>query len=181
MRRILRLTVLLVITLISSNAMKNVGAQEVVDVPAYVFQDPGEVVAVIDGDTIVVEWSQRFKDQVRIASADTPELKPEVNCLAAFAVESTAWAYNVLLGRTVWLSMTGETQDGEPVVRHGNRVLARVYLDPDRQTDFGRILVAQGFAEALEKFPVGEKYQPLEDEAKQAKRGRWGKCPESTM
>jgi endonuclease YncB( thermonuclease family) len=138
-----------------------------VPVPPFVFLEPAQVIRVIDGDTFIARWENGHKERIRPAGVDAPELSGH----ECFAVEATVWASNFLLLRWIWLSPVEQPRD-----RYG-RVLGKVYLDSSRTADFGRIMVSQGFAEAMEQYPTGQELQPLEEEAREAKRGMWGSCP----
>jgi|GEM_PF-981043 len=136
-------------------------------VPDFVFREPAQVIRIIDADTFVAYWQNGHKERIRPAGWDAPELK-SYEC---FAVESTVWISNLLLNRWIWLAPVEQPRD-----RYG-RVLAKVYLDSSYTAHLGKIMVSQGFAEAMEEYPTGQELQPLEEEARAARRGIWGNCP----
>jgi len=61
-----------------------------------------------------------------------------------------------------------------------DRLLAFVYLDPERLALFQAIMVAQGLARVdirhPEEMSFKEKMEQLQAEAKAAARGLWGTC-----
>lgn len=131
------------------------------------FTDPALVFNIIDGDTFDVRYASGKVERVRPAGMDTPEVSPP----ECFFQQATDYARAILLNQWVWLS---PAPDGPRDVF--GRLLARVHLSSDRTAEFNKIMISQGYAEADERFPVGIELQPLEDEAKAAKRGMWEAC-----
>ena len=120
------------------------------------------VTQVIDGDTIIIDTSQR----VRYIGIDTPEVHPQPE-----ACGMEAWETNRRLveGKKVRLE-----QDVSETDRYG-RLLRYVYVD---ETFVNAELVRLGLAEAR-AYPPDTKYQDrleqLEREAREAGRGMWAK------
>lgn len=168
-------TMLLFIALPYSSLAPERGPED--PVPGFVFQEEGQVVRVKDGDTFVVRWEDYgYQDTVRTVGANAPELwNRQTQMRECFSVEATVWVANFLLNRWVWLS---PSPDGRSRDQHG-RVLGKVYLDSSRTAYLDRILVSQGFAEVQEVNGqvVDRTLIPLEEDARTARRGKWGSCP----
>jgi len=146
-------------------------------VPEFVFEEAGQVVRIKDGDTLVVRWEGHdYQDTVRTVGADAPELwNLPTQMRECFSVEATVWVSNSLLNLWVWLSPSPDGRSRDP---HG-RVLAKIYLDSRRTVDLDRILVSQGFADVqkVNGEVVDPELIPIEEEARTARRGKWGSCP----
>jgi len=124
--------------------------------------DTARVIQVIDGDTIIIEGGYR----VRYIGIDTPEIHPVPE---PFGIE--AWQANRKLveGKEVRLELDVSQTD-----RYG-RLLRYVFVD---DTFVNAELVRRGLARA-KAYPPDIRYQDylekLETEARQARRGMWGK------
>ena len=143
----------------------------------------GQVVRVLDGDTIVVDLGGR-RTHVRLIGVDAPEAheSPKLDrqvaagfdraAILALGAEATAYTRMRLEGRSVALELDVETHD-----RYG-RLLAWVWL-PDG-TLFNADLVASGYARLLTIPPNVrhlEVLRPLERQARAAGRGLWAAPP----
>lgn len=106
----------------------------------------GAVVAVVDGDTIVVRLDGA-SERVRVLGIDTPEAG------ACLAQEATGETRRLVLGRSVEL----REDESQPNRDRFGRKLAYVGLPDGR--DLGFQLVARGLARA---FVVGKPFQRLE-------------------
>ncbi len=124
----------------------------------------GQVVSVLDGDTIVV----RGVGTVRYLGIDAPELHHPRKPVERFAARAAAMNRRLVAGRTVRLETDLEERDAY------GRLLAYVYV--------GRVmvnarLVADG---AAEQFPFEpntrhrSEFARLEHEAMRQWRGQWG-------
>jgi micrococcal nuclease len=131
----------------------------------------GEVVRVVDGDTIRVDLDGE-EQTVRYIGVDTPEsVKPgtAVQCFAKKASERNA---QLVRGTDVKLRFDVERRD-----RYG-RLLAYVYRADDG-TFVNAALVRGGFARSLTVPPnvaFAQRFAQLQREARQADRGLWRAC-----
>ena len=131
----------------------------------------GEVVRVVDGDTIRVRLGDRT-ERVRYIGIDTPEsVKPgtPVQCYAKRAAAANA---ALVAGRHVRLVGDVEHRD-----RYG-RLLAYVYRDDDGAF-INAALVRDGFARTLTIPPNVEhaaEFARLASTARKAGRGLWRAC-----
>jgi micrococcal nuclease len=128
-----------------------------------------QVVRVVDGDTIIVRLQGRDY-RVRYIGINTPESadpRREVQC---FGREAAARNRELVEGKTVWLE-----RDVSETDQYG-RLLRYVFVE-------GRMvnaeLVREGYARAV-TFPpdvrYAELFRALEREAREARRGLWGRC-----
>jgi len=121
------------------------------------------VVRVIDGDTIEIDGNLR----VRYIGVDTPEVSGKVEC---YGREATQKNRELVEGKRVRLE-----KDVSETDRYG-RLLRYVYVG---DTFVNAELVREGYAQAA-TYPPDVKYQELftrlQREAREAKRGLWGKC-----
>ena len=124
----------------------------------------GRVVAVLDGDTVVVEGV----GTVRYVGIDTPELHHPRRPVERFAARATTINRRLVLGRAVRL----ET-DVEPRDAYG-RLLAYVYVG---EVMVNAEMVRRGAAEQY-PFPPNTRHRAmfarLEARAMREGRGQWG-------
>lgn len=132
----------------------------------------GEVVRVVDGDTIHVLLGDGTKEKVRYIGIDTPEsVKPDtpVEC---FAREASARNAELVEGERVELRTDVEERD-----RYG-RLLAYVYRARD-DLFVNAALVRDGYATQLTIPPnvaYADEFRRLAREAREAGRGLWSAC-----
>jgi micrococcal nuclease len=129
----------------------------------------GEVVRVVDGDTIEVRIGGDVED-VRLIGVDTPEtVKPDtpVEC---FGPEASAFTHEALEGERVRLVLGAERRD-----KYG-RLLAYVYRGGRL---FNAALIRRGLARTL-TIPPNDRFagrlRRLELQAARAGRGLWSAC-----
>jgi len=121
---------------------------------ARVFEAP--VVAVSDGDTIVVRYAGKNL-RVRLAEIDCPELKQP------FGHAARAFTAQLVLDKIVRI---------EPkTVDDYDRVVARVKTSDGK--DLGEELLRNGLAWWYSRYSRDRRLRALEAEARQAKRGLW--------
>ena len=119
----------------------------------------GEVVRILDGDTIEVLHTQR-PERVRLRGIDCPEKGQAFGKRAKQAVSELAF------GKDVGLSTNGKAKD------RNKRILAAVIL-PDG-TDLNHTLVKDGWCWWYRKYAPGDTVlEGLEMEAREARRGLW--------
>jgi endonuclease YncB( thermonuclease family) len=133
----------------------------------------GRVIYVVDGDTFYIEYiagGEELPISIRPYLIKTPEVNrrpPE-----RYGPEAKQYAWQLLFGRTVWLVHYGRLSD--------NRLLAFVYLDPERLSLFQGMMIAQGFAKMYihhsEEAPFREQMGRIQDDAQADSRGLWGAC-----
>ncbi|WP_324665227.1 lamin tail domain-containing protein [Haloarcula sediminis] len=140
------------------------------------------VTAVVDGDTVRVEYRNGTRDTVRLVGVDTPEVRGENDpaefegvpdtaaggdCLRGAGTNASNYAKDRLFGRTVGIA-TDPNLD-----RRGyyDRLLAYVVVD-DRL--FNYQLVATGRARVYDSdFSRGDSFRAAEAGAREARRGLW--------
>ncbi len=131
----------------------------------------GEVLNVVDGDTIDVALEGGETVRVRYIGVNTPEsVDPDepVQCFAHAASRANA---RLVDGRTVRLITDRELYDAY------DRLLAYVYAPDGRLVN--AVLVARGYARTLEFEPNTAKaslFARLQADAGRAGRGLWGAC-----
>ena len=133
----------------------------------------GEVVRVVDGDTIVVRLDG-VKETIRIIGIDTPETVDPRKPVQAFGREASAYTKKTLLGKSVRL----EPDQGNAHIRHRDRygrLLAYVWVS---NVFFNEKIIREGYAHAYTKYPFRSDYMALflqaEREAREMGRGLWG-------
>lgn len=129
------------------------------------------VTKVIDGDTIEVEGGIR----VRLIGIDTPETVDPRRPVQCFGKEASSELKKLLNGKEVFLE-----KDVSETDKYG-RLLRYVYLPlEDNQMLFvNDYMVREGFALVLTYPPdvkYNEQFRQAEREAREEKRGLWGRC-----
>ena len=130
------------------------------------------VVEAIDGDTVVVAFSDGSTDTVRLLGVDTPETHDPRKPVQCFGPEAAAFTRARLTGRVVQLVDDIESRD-----LYGRR-LSYVLLDGE---PFEEVLLRRGYARLLVIAPNVEHARAfLADElaARRHRRGLWGACGE---
>lgn len=129
------------------------------------------VTKVVDGDTIVVN----DKTTVRFVGIDTPETVDPRRPVGCFGKEASNETKSLLTGKEVILQKDVSDTDKY------NRILRYVFLPLEN----GQILfvndylVRVGFAQVYTYPPdvkFDEEFRQAETEAREAKRGLWGRC-----
>jgi micrococcal nuclease len=135
--------------------------------------ESGQVVRVVDGDTITIRFAGRIERKVRLIGVDAPEIRDPREDVAFHAFLSRRFAIHHLLRRDVRLSTDF------PQLDEYGRVLAYVWLDKEKL--FNEFIIRQGFAAAFLKYPFRKDYQgrfrAAEAEARKENRGFWGPDP----
>lgn len=125
----------------------------------------------IDGDTIELEDGRK----VRYIGVDTPETVDPRRAVACFGKEASSENKNLVEGKKVIL-----VKDVSEIDRF-DRLLRYVYLplEDGRLLFVNDYLVREGYAK-LVTFPPDvkftEQFQEAEQEARENKKGLWGKC-----
>ena len=146
---------------------------------------------VVDGDTAIVSFvfddgSKYLKERVRFLGVNTPETVHPSKPVEFYGKEASNFTKKELTGKTVWLQTDVEVKD-----RYG-RMLAYVWLKEPSTKDldneaairanmFNAKLLLDGYAQTMTVQP-NSRYSNLfvhfQREAREAKRGLWGKEPE---
>ena len=105
------------------------------------------VVAVVDGDTIKIQYQGR-RVSVRLIGVDTPETVHPTKPVEAFGKEASNFTKNLLLGEHVYLRSDTGTNETD---KYG-RLLSYVYRAPDGL--FVNLeIVRQGYGHAYTQYP----------------------------
>ena len=131
-----------------------------------------QVVAVLDGDTVIVRMPEGGEERVRVIGVDTPEISHDGKPRQCYSLRATSFVRRVALRRHVELTPGRELRD-----RYG-RLLAYVRVAGSR-TDLEEQLLRGGFARTLEIAPNIDRaihYRAVEQAAHAAGTGLWGAC-----
>lgn len=138
------------------------------------FKESGEVVKVVDGDTIDVRINGTVK-RLRYIGVNTPEtVDPRVG-VQCFGKEASEENKKIVLGQTVFLE-----KDVSDTDRY-DRLLRYVYLslNTGQMLFVNDYLVREGYAQ-VSTYPPDVKYverfKAAENEARSSNKGLWGKC-----
>lgn len=129
----------------------------------------GEVLRVVDGDTIEILLDGREED-VRLIGVDTPETVKPGEPVECFGPQASTFTKSVLEGETVRLEFDSELRDVY------ERLLAYVFVG-DRFVNAE--LIERGYARTLEIEPNTSRAPQLErlqTAAGASGRGLWGAC-----
>lgn len=135
----------------------------------------GQVVRVVDGDTIMVELDGQ-EERVRYIGIDTPESAIPNEPPECYGPEASDANAELVAGETVYLERDASDRD-----QYG-RLLRYVFIDPDGDGELlfvNRELVLEGYADARRYEPDTSRAEQLaaaERQAKDADRGLWGAC-----
>lgn len=129
------------------------------------------VIEVVDGDTIKV-WGDKT---VRLLGIDTPETVDPRRPVGCFGKQASNETKSLLSGKEV--IMQKDVSDTDKY----KRLLRYIYLplDNSQLLFVNDYLVRQGFAKVLTYPPdvkFNDQLRQAETEAKEFKRGLWGKC-----
>ena len=134
----------------------------------------GQVVRVVDGDTIHVQVGGT-RETVRYIGVDTPESVKPGTPVECFAKRAGAFNHQLVDGEEVRLVRDAEARD-----RYG-RLLAYVYRVRDKRF-VNAALVRRGYAVPLTIPPNvahAKQFRKLASAARRARRGLWSSCPAS--
>lgn len=155
-----------IITLLNKSIVENINEKDI-----KIAENPSkktyEVLRVIDGDTIQIEYNGA-KERVRLIGIDTPEsVHPDETKNNENGKLASEYTKSLLEGKKISLEFDAGERD-----KYG-RLLAYVYLDGEM---INKKLLADGYAQ-LETVPPNVKYvkefTEILKEAKKAKRGLW--------
>lgn len=157
----------------------NVSVDEAVEegtesTPSSQEQTSVKVTKVVDGDTIEVEI-EGVKKKLRYIGVNTPETVDPRRVVQCFGKEASNENKRLVEGKNIYLEKDVSETD------KFNRLLRYVYLklDDGSLLFVNDYLVRQGFANASEYPPdikYSDRFREAEREARENKRGLWGKC-----
>lgn len=129
------------------------------------------VTKVVDGDTVELERGEK----VRLIGIDTPETKDPRRPVGCFGKEASNETKRLVEGKDVILQ-----KDVSQTDKYG-RLLRYVFLsiEANQILFVNDYLVREGFAKVLTYPPdvkYNERLREAEKEAKEGKRGLWGRC-----
>ncbi len=150
-----------------------------------------KVERVVDGDTIIVSFifddgSKYLKERVRMLGVDTPETVHPTKPVQYYGKEASNFTKEHLTDKTIWLQTDVGVKD------RYDRMLAYVWLKEPSKKDlddeaairknmFNAQLLLGGYAQLMTVQP-NSRYSNIfvhfQREARQEKRGLWGKDPE---
>lgn len=135
--------------------------------------ETGEVVAVVDGDTIDVKLPDG-KERIRIVGIDTPEIgREDGEDSDCYAEEARAFLDELLYGRTVELRTDSSQQTADDY----GRLLRHVYVDGE-DAALTAISAGVGAEYTYDAAYAGQAdYQAAEAAAREEQLGLWGVCP----
>ncbi len=135
-----------------------------------------QVTAVIDGDTIDVQFDDGVVERVRYIGVDTPETVHPRRGVDCYGPEASARNHEMVEGQRVWLERDITERD-----RYG-RLLRYVWLaaeDGSAGAFVNAALVADGYAQVVTYPPdvrYVDLYLALQRQAREEGRGLWGGC-----
>jgi micrococcal nuclease len=124
------------------------------------------VVAVYDGDTVMVRSDAGLGRRVRLIGIDTPEIEEDPADTPLEALLAKRFTFHHLFRQRVKLTYDREVED-----KYG-RLLAYVWTNGEL---FNEFMLREGFARAYRKFPFGmeERFVQAQKQAKDEGRGLW--------
>lgn len=135
-------------------------------------QATGVVSGIIDGDTFTIRYTDGGSGlplEIRPYLLNAPETHDGKEC---FGDQATSAASELLTDKMVWLTHLQKESY--------NRLLAFVYLDPERTQLFAAAMIGDGYARLDARHPEEEPFvnelQARQIEAEQGPRGMWERC-----
>ena len=127
-----------------------------------------EVVRVVDGDTIIIDYNGT-EERVRLIGVDTPEsVHPDKEKNTEFGTTASNFSKELLTDKYVKIELDVQERD-----QYG-RILAYVYLD---DVMVNKTLLQEGYAKVA-TYPPNVKYvddfTSIQEEARNNKKGLWG-------
>ncbi|MBQ7169161.1 MAG: thermonuclease family protein [Synergistaceae bacterium] len=150
-----------------------------------------KVERVVDGDTAIISFlfddgSKYLKERVRFLGVDTPETVHPTKPVQYYGKEASNFTKSQLDGKTVWLQTDVGVKD------RYDRMLAYVWLKEPTKDElddesairkhmFNAILLSGGYAQLMTVQPnsrYANIFVHIQREAREQKKGLWGKDPE---
>lgn len=145
-------------------------------IPTHLYKDLYWVVAVLDGDTLLLSAPDRSLFQVRLLAVDTNEVNGPDSTAECYGAEAALFTMEFLNNRAVRLSQDPANEDVDP---YGRKLRYVDVLQEDGT--FLRLndaLLSEGIATFPEQYPVTDRahFEALEKAAQDEEKGLWGAC-----
>ena len=134
------------------------------------------VVAVLDGDTLLVSGSNRELFQVRLLAVDTNEINGPDSTAECYGAEAALFTLEFLKNRAVRLTADPANEDLDP---YGRKLRYVDALQEDGSfTRLNEALLSEGMATFPEQYPITDRthFEALEKAAQDEGKGLWGAC-----
>ncbi len=134
------------------------------------------VVAILDGDTLLVSGPDRELFQVRLLAVDTNEINGPDSTAECYGYEAALFTMEFLKDRAVRLTADPANKDEDP---YGRKLRYVDVLQQDGSfLPLNEALLREGYASFPEEYPVTdpEKFSGLEKAAKAQGKGLWEAC-----
>lgn len=134
------------------------------------------VVAVLDGDTLLVSDQTRHVFQVRLLAVDTPEISGPDATEECYGYEATLFTTEFLKSRIVRLRADSLNADEDPYQRKLRYVES--LQDDGTFASLNEALLEQGLAQFPPEYPVtnSKAFLQMEQQAKDFEKGLWEAC-----
>jgi endonuclease YncB( thermonuclease family) len=134
------------------------------------------VVAVLDGDTLLISGPDRELFQVRLLAVDANEINGPDSTAECYGAEAALFTTEFLKNRAVRLSADPANEDEDP---YGRKLRYVEVLQEDGDFEsLNKALLLEGYASFPEQYPVTapEQFEALEKIAQEEGKGMWGAC-----
>lgn len=134
------------------------------------------VIAVLDGDTLLVSDLKREIFQVRLLGVDTKEVNGPDSSAECYAFEATLFTTEFLKNRAVRLTADPANRDIDPYGRKLRYV--ETLQDDGTFKSLNRALIELGYATFPAQYPLtnANLYSTLEENAQTNQMGLWRAC-----
>lgn len=132
---------------------------------------------VVDGDTIVVDFSTGEQERVRLIGVNTPETVHPKKPVKYYGKEASDFTKQELTGKKVWFQMDVQVRD------RYRRALGYVWLEAPEEGEsairrgmFNARLLLEGYGQVMTIQPnsrYAEMFVGFQREAREQKRGLW--------
>lgn len=134
------------------------------------------VVAVLDGDTLLMSAPDRSLFQVRLLAVDTNEINGPDSTAECFGPEAALFTMEFLKNRAVRLTADPANEDLDP---YGRQLRYVDVLQADGSfTRLNDALLKEGMATYPDQYPTTtpDYFKALESQAQSEEKGLWGAC-----
>jgi len=141
-----------------------------------------EVIRIIDGDTIEIEWPNGTQSTVRILGIDTPEVHTDVDTSEWEGIDNETWlrecGHEASNFTERWISSTVNLTFDENEGKRGYYGRYLAYVELHNGTDLGAELIKHGWARVYTEGDCKREGQYLdhEDEAQTENKGIWSRA-----
>lgn len=132
---------------------------------------------VVDGDTIVVDFSTGERERVRLIGVDTPETVHPKKPVEYYGKEASDFTKRELAGKKVWLQMDVQVRD------RYRRALGYVWMEAPEEGEsavrrgmFNARLLLEGYGQVMTIQPnsrYAEMFVGFQREAREQNKGLW--------